>query len=64
MSLENLPPVHKYWYDDDLDGLTREDLMKLQLMLRSKMEVVGDRYEWMQLKARAYKERPKADYPF
>jgi hypothetical protein len=74
MALEDLPPVHRFWTLKDLDGLTRDELMKLQLMLKSKMEVVGDRYErelyrmdryeWLQLKALAYRERPKSDYPF
>ena len=50
-----------------------KELMHLQLMLKSKMEVIADRYErevyrkdryeWMQLMASTYKAPPKRDYP-
>ncbi len=72
--MSELPPVWKYWEPEDLDGLTRDELERLQLMLRSKMEVVTDCYErdlfykdrerFMQLKTLAYRERPKRDFPF
>jgi hypothetical protein len=74
MSLENLPPVTNYWDSEDLDGLTKEELEKLQIMLRLKMEAVTDRYErelfykdrerFMLLKSYAYREEPKRDFPF
>ena len=70
----NLPPVWKYWDPDDLDGLTKEELKQLQLMLQLKMEAVTDRYErelffkdrerFIQLKTLAYREPPKRDFPF
>ncbi len=72
--LEKLPPVSQFWTSEDLDSLSMDELMKLQLMLRSKMEVVADRYErelfwrdrewFMQLKTLAYREKPKKDFPF
>jgi hypothetical protein len=73
--LEHLPPVCVYWDAKDLDNLTQEELEKIQLMLRLKMEAVTDRYErklfyndreqYMRLKMRAYKQTPpKRDYPF
>jgi hypothetical protein len=74
MSLENLPPVSKYWDPEDLDGLTQEELEKLQLMLRRKLDIIADHYErelfwkdrerFMQLKSLAYREKPKRDFPF
>ena len=73
-SLENLPPVSEYWTSEVLDGLSEQELERLQLMLRLKMEVVADRYErelffkdrerFMQLKTLAYREKPKKDFPF
>jgi hypothetical protein len=45
MAVENLPPVHRFWAPSDLEGLTTKELMHLQLMLKSKMEVIADRYE-------------------
>jgi hypothetical protein len=72
--IENLPPVHKFWSETDLNGLSRDDLMHLQLLLRSKMEVVSDRFErelyrkdrerWFQYKMLSYREISKRDYPF
>jgi hypothetical protein len=69
-----LPPVNTFWTPQDLDGWTAEELMTLQLMLRSKMDIVTDKYErelyrrdrysWMQLKELSYREKPKRDYPF
>jgi hypothetical protein len=74
MSLENLPPVWEYWEPEDLEHLTGDELERLQLMLRSKMDVVTDSYErrlfwkdrerFIQLKTLAYRERPKRDFPF
>lgn len=72
--LRVLPPANRFWSSKDLDGLTRDELSTLQLMIKQKMDVVSDRYErelyqrdkyeWLQLKARAYREKPKRDYPF
>ena len=74
MSLENLPPVWKYWEEKDLEDLTQDELEKLQLMLKLKMEVITDRFErqlfwknrdrYMQLKTIAYRAPGKRDYPF
>ena len=73
-SLENLPPVSEYWTSEVLDGLSEQELERLQLMLRLKMEVVADRYErelffkdrerFMQLKTLTYKQKPKKNFPF
>ena len=65
----------KYWESKDLDGLTQDELEKLQLMLKLKMEAVTDRFErklfwndrdrYMQLKTLVYSTAPaKRDYPF
>jgi len=74
MSLKHLPPVYEYWSDVDLDLLSKEDLERLQLTLRKKIEVITDRYErelffkdkdsYMQLKTLVYRQAPKRDFPF
>ena len=72
--LRDLPPVWSYWEPEDLEHLSKDELERLQLNLRSKMEVVTDCYErqlfwkdrdrYMRLKMLAYRERPKRDFPF
>jgi len=74
MSLENLPPVTKYWHDEDLMDLTLEETEKLTLLLRRKIDIVVDSYErklfnrdrdrYIQLKTLTYRERPMRDSPF
>jgi hypothetical protein len=74
MSLKDLPPVCEYWSDEVFESLTQEDLERLQLNLKKKMELVADRYErelffkdrerFTQLKTLAYREKPKMDMPF
>ena len=72
--LIELPPVWEYWTARDLDNLTKEEIERLQVMLKSKLDVLGDRYErelfwkdrdrYIQLKKIAYREKPTNDFLF
>ena len=69
-----LPPVWEYWTARDLENLTKEEIERLQVMLKSKLDVLGDRYErelffkdrdrYIQLKKIAYREKPTNDFLF
>jgi hypothetical protein len=45
MSLKNLPPVWESWNMKDLEGLSKEEIERLQVLLKTKINFVSDQYE-------------------
>jgi hypothetical protein len=46
MSLTSLPPVWVSWKPEDLENLTTPEIERLQILLRTKLVAVEDRFEY------------------